>query len=170
MKKILLSVFVVMTFIAYSFQQRHDGSAALVAPVATSQTNTSASSANSSQSSGSSPNPSSSSTTQATSPKPTTTSSTKAYKDGQYTGNAADAFYGFIQVKAIISGGKITDVQFLQYPNDRQNSIYINSQADPWLKQEAIQAQSAHVNIISGATLSSNAFIESLTNALNQAV
>src|SRR6185437_2894640 len=77
------------------------------------------------------------------------------YKDGEYTGQAADAFYGNIQVKAVIQGGKITDVQFLQYPSDRSTSIQINQQAMPYLKQEAIQVQSAQVDIVSGATDSS---------------
>jgi len=91
------------------------------------------------------------------------------YKDGTYTGSSADAFYGNIQVQAVISGGKITDVQFLQYPNDRSRSIAINTLAMPNLKQEAIQAQSANVNIVSGATDSSNAFVQSLSSALSQA-
>lgn len=91
------------------------------------------------------------------------------YKDGAYTGSAADAFYGNIQVQVTISGGRITDVQFLQYPNDRSTSIAINSQAMPYLKQEAIQAQSANVDIVSGATDSSQAFQESLQSALAQA-
>jgi uncharacterized protein with FMN-binding domain len=91
------------------------------------------------------------------------------YKDGTYTGISADAFYGNIQVKAIISGGKITDVQFLDYPQDRRNSIEINSQAMPLLKSEAIQIQNANVDIISGATATSQAFVQSLQSALNQA-
>ena len=99
---------------------------------------------------------------------PVTTSST-TYKDGTYTGSPADAFYGTIQVKAVISKGKITDVQFVQYPNDRMRSVAINTVAMPNLKQEAIQAQSATVDIVSGATDSSNAFMQSLASALNQA-
>lgn len=91
------------------------------------------------------------------------------YKDGTYTGSVADAFYGNIQVQAVISGGKITDVVFLQYPNDRETSIEINSQAMPLLKQEAISAQSAKVDGVSGATATSQAFMESLGNALSQA-
>lgn len=91
------------------------------------------------------------------------------YIDGSYTGSVADAYYGNVQVKAIISGGKITDVQFLDYPQDRSTSRYINSQAMPYLTQEAIQAQSANVDTISGATATSGAFIESLTVALAKA-
>jgi uncharacterized protein with FMN-binding domain len=92
-----------------------------------------------------------------------------AYKNGTYTGKVADAYYGNIQVQAVISGGRLTDVIFLQYPNDNRTSQYINSQADPMLKQEAIQAQSAKVDIISGASASSDAFQVSLADALNQA-
>jgi uncharacterized protein with FMN-binding domain len=92
------------------------------------------------------------------------------YKDGVYTGPVADAFYGPLQVKVIVTGGKITDVQFLQYPNDRQTSIQINAQAMPMLEREAIAAQSAKVDGVSGATQTSKAFIESLNSALKQAI
>ena len=91
------------------------------------------------------------------------------YADGQYTGISEDAYYGNIQVKAVIQNGKITDVIFLDHPHDRSTSVYINSQAMPYLKQEAIAAQSAKVNIISGATDSSIAFRQSLASALAQA-
>jgi uncharacterized protein with FMN-binding domain len=91
------------------------------------------------------------------------------YKDGSYTGVGADAYYGTIQVKAIVSGGKLADVQFLSYPNDRQHSIQVNDYARPILAQEAIQAQSAQVDGASGATFSSQAFIQSLASALAQA-
>lgn len=88
------------------------------------------------------------------------------YADGSFVGSVADAYYGSVQVKAVISGGKIADVQFLQYPSDRSTSRYINGQAMPLLQQEAIQAQSAQVNGVSGATFTSQAFIQSLASAL----
>lgn len=91
------------------------------------------------------------------------------YKDGTYTGSVANAFYGNVQVQVSISGGKITNIHFLQYPNDNPNSQYINSQATPYLKQEALQVQSANVNAITGATFTSQAFVQSMTSALNQA-
>ncbi len=102
--------------------------------------------------------------------QPPATANTGKYKNGTYTGSVADAFYGNVQVQVTISGGQITDVQFLQYPSDRQTSIAINSQAMPYLKQEAIQAQSAQVAGVSGATATSQAFIQSLGSALQQAV
>src|SRR5438034_11501874 len=91
------------------------------------------------------------------------------YRDGTYTGSTEDAYYGNIQVQVTIANGKISDVQFLQYPNDNNTSRFINEQAMPFLKSEAIQAQSAQVDIISGASDSSAAFIKSLGNALGQA-
>jgi uncharacterized protein with FMN-binding domain len=94
---------------------------------------------------------------------------TGRYKDGTYTGSVADAFYGNVQVQVTVSGGNITDVQFLQYPSDRSTSRFINSQAMPLLTQEAIQAQSAQVDGVSGATATSGAFIQSLQSALSQA-
>ena len=100
---------------------------------------------------------------------PSGSTSSTQYKDGTYTGSVADAFYGNVQVSVTISGGKITTVNFLQYPNDRQTSIEINQQAIPFLQQEAIQAQSANVQIVSGATFTSQAFVQSLQAALNQA-
>ncbi len=127
----------------------------------------------------STPTPSSSSSSPSITPVPTTAQAggpkmmmqpmRGQYRDGSYTGSVEDAFYGNIQVQAKISNGRIVDVVFLQYPNDNGTSISINSQADPMLTQEAIQAQSANVDIISGASASSQAFQASLANALAQA-
>lgn len=95
--------------------------------------------------------------------------SPQTFKDGEFIGNIADAYYGNVQVKTIIQGGKIIDVQFLDYPSDRKKSIEINRGAMPLLKTEAIQIQNAQVDIVSGATLTSQAFQESLADALSQA-
>jgi uncharacterized protein with FMN-binding domain len=92
-----------------------------------------------------------------------------SYKDGTYTGSVDDAFYGNVQVSVTIAGGKMTNVTFLQYPNTHSTSVVINQQAMPYLQQEAIQAQSANVQIISGATYTSQAFMQSLSDALKQA-
>jgi uncharacterized protein with FMN-binding domain len=91
------------------------------------------------------------------------------YTDGTYIGSPADAYYGIVQVSVSVQDGKITAVNFLQYPNDRRTSQYINSQAMPILKSETIQAQSANVDIVSGATDTSMAFQQSLASALAQA-
>ncbi|MGX7875980.1 FMN-binding protein [Mesorhizobium sp. ORM6] len=89
--------------------------------------------------------------------------------DGTYTGPVADAYYGLIQIQASIQGGRLTSLKVLKYPNDRRTSISINRQALPILRDEAISAQSANVDIVSGATLTSRAFIQSLGGALKKA-
>jgi uncharacterized protein with FMN-binding domain len=89
--------------------------------------------------------------------------------DGKYTGPVVNAYYGLIQIQATVQGGKLTGIKVLKYPSDRQTSIAINRQALPLLRDEVIAAQSANVNIISGATLTSEAFIKSLGGALSQA-
>ena len=80
-----------------------------------------------------------------------------------------DAYFGNVQVKAVVRGGQLTDVQFLDYPHDRRTSQRINAQAMPYLQTEAVQAQSAQVNVIGGATLTSQAYIRSLQSALAKA-
>lgn len=95
---------------------------------------------------------------------------TVTYKAGTYTGSAVNFLYGNIQVQAVIANGKITDVIFLQYPNDNYTSISINTQAMPLLKSEALQVQNASVDIVTGASDSSQAFQKSLDVALKQAI
>lgn len=150
MKKIIIGLGVFGVFIAYSLGIRHE-SPVLGKPSALKNAgNTTASTTPSGSNTSSSSTPSS-------------------YKDGSYTGSVADAYYGNVQVKVTISGGKMTDVQFVQYPNTHQTSVIINKQAMPYLQQEAIQAQSSNVQIISGATFTSQAFQQSLQSALSQA-
>ena len=161
MKKLILSVIIIGAFILYSLVVNHANSVAVL------PNNSTVSSSSSSRVSPTSVVP--------TAPPPATdtpgvtSTPSSLYKDGSYTGSAADAQWGYIQVKAIIQHGKITDVQFLQYPNERNRSVMINSYADPQLTSEAIQAQSANVDIVTGATDTSEAFMQSLSDALSQA-
>ena len=98
-----------------------------------------------------------------------TVASKGSYADGSYTGPETDAYYGPMRIQAIIQGGKLVGIKVLEYPSDRRTSVAINRQALPMLRDEVIAAQSARVDIISGATLTSRAFIESLDAALGQA-
>lgn len=108
--------------------------------------------------------------TPAPTPTPTPTPKPKGqYADGTYTGVTSNTIYGPVQVKAIVQGGKIIDVQFLQHPNDRATSREISAQAMPFLTQEAIAAQSAQVSGVTGATQTSEGFVESLGSALVKA-
>ncbi|HEY9152218.1 MAG TPA: FMN-binding protein, partial [Anaerolineales bacterium] len=102
-------------------------------------------------------------------PASSSSSNPSGYKDGTYTGPTVDVNYGLVQVQTTIQNGKVAQVTFLQYPSDRRTSQRINSIAMPYLQQEAIQAQSANVDIISGATLTSEGFQMSLQSALASA-
>ncbi len=108
-----------------------------------------------------------------TRPAPTATPAPKttngAYKDGTYTGPSVNAMWGLVQVQVVVQNGQVKDVQALQYPSDRRTSQRINQQALPWLQSEVIQSQNANVDMISGATLTSQAYIRSLQVALNSA-
>jgi uncharacterized protein with FMN-binding domain len=165
MKKIAIYTFLLITFAFYTFIKRSNDSLPLAIPATTPEpTNTTQPSLPTVT-----PLQNHISLNPTAIPLPTALKSPKLYKDGSFTGSVADAYYGNIQVRVIIQNGKITDVQFLQYPNDRDRSIRINTFAMPLLKQEAIQAQNAQVDIVSGATDSSQAFIESLSSALSSA-
>ncbi|HEY9011113.1 MAG TPA: FMN-binding protein [Devosia sp.] len=98
-----------------------------------------------------------------------TTAAGKGMSDGTYTGPTTDAYYGPMQIEAVVQNGKLVTLRALQYPSDRRTSLVINRQALPMLRDEAIAAQSADVDIITGATLTSKAFIRSLAGALAQA-
>ena len=64
---------------------------------------------------------------------------------------------------------KITAVSVPTYPNHTDRSVYISSQALPILKSEALRAQSANINLVSGATNTSEAFAQSLQSAILKA-
>ena len=93
-------------------------------------------------------------------------SSQGIFADGTYTGQSADAYYGNIQVQVVIQHGAIAGFKLLNYPDHTGTSIAINREALPILAQEIISAQSTQVDFVSGATLSSEAFLRSVASAL----
>jgi uncharacterized protein with FMN-binding domain len=95
----------------------------------------------------------------------TTTSAAPRSVDG----DPVDNRYGTVQVRVTLSGNTITDVTALQMPSDRQRSAYISQQAGPYLRQETLQAQSARIDIVSGATYTSDSYAQSLQSALDRA-
>ncbi len=96
--------------------------------------------------------------------------SSAGYTDGTFIGRREFAYYGTVQVEAIIRGGNIVRIRFLSYPNDNGTSRYISSVAIPRLRREALSVQGSHVRHVSGATFTSQAFHLSLHTALLQAV
>ena len=88
-------------------------------------------------------------------------------KDGIYKGKAANYAYGAIQVSIKVAGGKITAAD-ATYPVNG-DSATINPNAIPRLNQATLKAQSADVDAVSGATLTSASYVQSLQAALDQA-
>jgi uncharacterized protein with FMN-binding domain len=86
-----------------------------------------------------------------------------------YTGQDVQYFYGDIQVAATMQGAKILNVSVPQNGALDGRSQMINSYAVPILEQEAVAAQGVNINVVSGATFTSNAFAQSLQSALSQA-
>jgi len=97
------------------------------------------------------------------------TGSTGSAKDGTFNGSTVQTPFGPMQVAVVISGGKISDVKVLQRTNEGGRSIQISNQADPMLRSEVLQAQSAKVSTIGGATYTSEGYLQSLQSALDQA-
>jgi uncharacterized protein with FMN-binding domain len=85
------------------------------------------------------------------------------------TGDPADTRWGTVQVQLTISGGKIVDAQAVQFPNNNHRDQEINSYAVPMLNQQAVQAQSAQIDGVSGATVTSMGYQQSLQSAIDKA-
>ncbi len=86
-----------------------------------------------------------------------------------YTGQAVNTQYGVVQVKVTVRGTKITNVSFAQLTSYDQHSQEIDSQAAPILLQQALSAQSAKIDGVSGATYTSAGYEQSLQSALDKA-
>ena len=87
----------------------------------------------------------------------------------EVTGSVANTQWGPVQVQLTVTGGTISNVTVLQYPNGNGKDQEINDYALPILTQETTDAQSAQIDMVSGATVTSNGYLESLHSALDQA-
>jgi uncharacterized protein with FMN-binding domain len=106
---------------------------------------------------------------------PTTTSSPQGGSSGNssniktYTGSVAQTRWGPVQVKITVQDGKLTKVTVLQQPNGNRRDQEINDQALPILIDETVSAQSAKIDMISGATVTSEGYLQSLQAAIDEA-
>lgn len=85
------------------------------------------------------------------------------------TGDAVDTRYGPVQLQVTFSGKKITSINVLQYPSESFRDQQINSYALPILNQEAMSAQNANIDVVSGATYTSDGYAQSLQSAIDKA-
>jgi len=113
-------------------------------------------------------------------PSPTTTSGSGSSSGGSsgsgtssgtrtYSGSVAQTRWGPVQVTITVSAGKITDVAVPVYPNGNDRDAEINASALPVLTQETLSAQSADIDTVSGATVTSDGYKQSLQAALDAA-
>ncbi|MBN9156477.1 FMN-binding protein [Microbacterium sp.] len=181
MKKIVYAVLATVTGLVLLFSYRTSLEA--VAPAATGASgttksttgsagasSTSGSSSASASGSGSASGSTSGSTSSGTGSSGTASATTTSgLKDGTFTGQAADTRYGAVQVAITVSGGQITDVSVPQYPNTERRDEEINAQALPILVSETKSAQSAQIDMVSGATFTSDGYTQSLQSAIDQA-
>ncbi|WP_329314688.1 FMN-binding protein [Streptomyces sp. NBC_01262] len=140
-------------------------------PHSTATTSSASISTGSSQSSSSttggtsaSPSPSASSSSSSTSSGSGSSTSTQTF-----TGTAAQTRFGPVQVKITVKNKKITNIEVVEYPSDNPKDQEINNYALPVLNQEAISAQSAQIDSVSGATFTSDGYVSSLQSAIDQA-
>lgn len=97
------------------------------------------------------------------------TKSTASTSKRSFTGDVAQTERGPVQVEVVVSNKKITDVKILQVPTEDPMDVRINQFAVPILIQETITAQSAKIDMVSGATVTSDGYVQSLQSALDRA-
>lgn len=85
------------------------------------------------------------------------------------TGDAVDTRWGPVQVQITVAGKNVTDAQAVQYPQGNPRDWQINGYAVPQLNSEAVAADSAHIDMVSGATYTSQGYLQSLQSALDKA-
>lgn len=96
-------------------------------------------------------------------------STTSGSSSGAFSGETVRTRFGPVQVKITVKNGKLTKAEALQYPDRDHHSSEISSYAVPTLNEAAVQAGSANLDNISGATYTSQAYISSLQSALDKA-
>jgi uncharacterized protein with FMN-binding domain len=101
--------------------------------------------------------------------RPSTAAPTTAPAQRTFTGDDFPNQYGDVQVQIVVQGHQLVDVRPLQLPYSHSRSQEISQQAEPILRQEALQAQSAQIDLLSGATFTSESYAESLQSALDRA-
>ena len=93
----------------------------------------------------------------------------RGLRNGTWNGTSASNEFGAVKVAVVVAGGKITDVNVLDFPNSHSRSRQINNRALPELRAEALAAQSASIDTITGATTTSESYRQSLQAAIDQA-
>ncbi|MGW5349008.1 FMN-binding protein [Streptomyces sp. NPDC004031] len=102
-----------------------------------------------------------------TGPQPTATGGAKGTQ--KIDGDTVQTRYGPVQVRITLTGGRLTGVDVLRAPQGNGRDQEITSFSVPQLTQEALAAQSARIDAVSGATYTSDGYVRSLQSALDKA-
>lgn len=97
------------------------------------------------------------------------TSGSAGRATGTFTGPVVDTRYGPVQVEVALTDGKLTDVKADELPVDRARSAAISDRAAPVLRAESLASQGTRVDSVSGASVTSRAYAQSLQAALDAA-
>jgi len=87
---------------------------------------------------------------------------------GTFTGDSVQTRWGSVQVAITVENGTITKSEAVAYPQDNPRDAEINNYALPILAQEVVQAQSAQIDAVSGATVTSDGYLQSLQSAIDR--
>lgn len=98
-----------------------------------------------------------------------TTGAAKAPGAATYTGDVVQTRWGPVQVAITVTGGTVTAADAVVVPSSNARDVAINARAVPVLDAEVLQAQSAQIDTVSGATVTSDGYITSLQSALDAA-
>ncbi|MFD6446977.1 FMN-binding protein [Promicromonospora sp. NPDC060204] len=98
-----------------------------------------------------------------------TAATSSGLQDGTYQGSTVSTRWGPVQVQITVAGGRVTDAQALQQPSGNGTDEQINGYAIPVLDGEVLDAQSAQIDMVSGATVTSTGYLGSLQSAIDQA-
>lgn len=162
MKRVVLAIAGTVTALVMLLSFKTQGTSVSATPPASSTPSTSGSTSGSSGSSGSSSTAGGSSSGAGSG-----TAQTSAAKT--YTGQSADTQYGPVQVQITVKNGKVAGARAVEYPTGTPMDAQINAYAIPVLNQEAAATGSAHIDMVSGATYTSQGYLDSLQSALNEA-
>ncbi len=166
MRRITLWLLMTVTIVVLLFSYHTSTNQSTIPSVAT-VNGSAATESSPSSSSGTGPDPDSSSG--ASGSDTSTSDQGSVTSGGTFTGSAVNTRWGPVQVQITVANGTITDVTVPVYPTSDQRDIEINSQALPILIQETIDGQSAQIDMVSGATVTSVGYIQSLQEAIDQA-
>lgn len=168
MKKIVYGILATLSGLVLLFSYRTSLGEAVPTDVQPAQAAPSVATPHSSATPSASTTPTASASASA-SPSGAAPAATSGLTDGTFTGSPTSTRYGPVQVQITVTGGKIVDVQAVEYPTDNSRDRQINERAIPQLVSETLNAQSADIHFVSGATYTSQGYLDSLQSAIDQA-